>query len=57
MTKSKQWKEKDIKEKPLNMGNIMGDRSVNHSLTGDMSEGLVHSKRSEGRTDHAKRSK
>lgn len=39
MTKTKQWKEKDIKEKPLNMGNLMGKNP--EGLTGSMKEGLI----------------
>lgn len=41
---SKPWKEKVVKEKPLNMGNLMGNVSGEHSLTGNMKEGLIKRK-------------
>ncbi len=37
--KSKPWKEKVVKEKPLNMGDLMGKNP--EGLTGSMKEGLI----------------
>jgi len=39
--KSKPWKEKNIKEKPLGMGSIMTPKDAKEGLTGSMKEGLI----------------